>query len=1281
MTNDLLRAELLLETNQALNSIKNFLGSVQSDAQKTGKSAGESIANGINSEAKNLKLGDIIKANLISGFALDAIKGAIGSIGGFFNDQFKSATGLETTRLALNGLLGDSKKAGTVLKEVVKFAAETPFEIPELADTAKLLAGYGVSADNIVPSLKALGDAAAGTGSPIGQLARNFAQIQTQGKAGLIDLRQFAGAGVPIFGQLQKTLGKTKDEIEDMASSGKITSAIVQQAFQDMSKEGGTFFNAMKNQSSSVSGRLSTLSDTLGGLGRKILGLTDTGEIIPNSIFDNASKGIQGLVDGLSNPAFVNFASTIGGSISNAISGITQSLSKVDIGAFSNAITTAFSSIDIGSSLNGLKESFNFALSSQSVKNLLSIIQTTVQSALPFVASLSKAFLEFGSGVLSGLVPTIANFIGAALNGLKVAFEVLKPVIDFITPSLKNLGVTVGIFGGIVAGMVIKQALLNSIMGAWSGVMAFYTAVTTGAIAPTTLLGTAISLLTSPLALVGLAVTALVIIWQNNFFGIQEITYGVINNISTTVQSWWSSFIGFIEPALNSLSLIWNSTLGFLGIAWNDFWNGLASFIQPIWANISNIVNSGIKSIQSFFGGQLGQASNKWISFWSNLVAFVQPAFNTVSGFIQSGLSTISSLFGGLVSIVTPIWNELTNLFNNPIIQTSIGFLNGSIELLKTALGGLGQDANTKQLVATITSQFPVIGQIIGGIVKHIDILKNAFVGFASGIGNIFGSINLSGIFDGLFTLDFGKLSVEFGKVGTAVGNELGKLQLSVPKFFGDIFANLSLPDIDLPFIGNIKIKFDELKTYIGVKWSEITAFFSQSFVMPQFITDLINGAKSLGAEFQKIIPALQQFGSFILSMILPPLTQLGNFIMTTIVPALQQFATWVISNIIPALTALWNFVAPILIPALQIIGAIIGTVIVVAIAAVVIAIGVFIAILAGIVFIIGVVISGISMFVNAVVGFFTGLWTNLVNIWNTITTAISTAWTTISTFITNGLKTLGDIWNNFWTGVWNFVVNIFAQIYLSIWTKAMEIQFYITSWVNLIKAMWTTFWQGVWDKVVEIWTNLVTTVTTKATEVWNSIVKMKDDIIATIQGINLMELGQNMIQSLIDGVKNMAGALASAVGNIVSSALSGAKNLAGGGSGGGGDFVEAKRIAANAQGTKNWKGGLTTVAEEGRELIQLPNGSSFLANALSLLNLPKGTQIYSNLQTEQMIGVGAMANMSLPSTNSIGGNMGNTSNSIDNSQVIDNSSQVVNNYQQQSRFSGFGNNLNFSNR
>ena len=58
-----------------------------------------------------------------------------------------------------------------------------------------------------------------------------------------------------------------------------------------------------------------------------------------------------------------------------------------------------------------------------------------------------------------------------------------------------------------------------------------------------------------------------------------------------------------------------------------------------------------------------------------------------------------------------------------------------------------------------------------------------------------------------------------------------------------------------------------------------------------------------------------------------------------------------------------------------------------------------------------------------------------------------------------------------------------------------------------------------------------------------------------------------------------------------------------------------------NASGTNYWRGGLTSIAERGAELVRIPGQSPFLAQSEMMINLPRGTQILNNMQTRNTLG------------------------------------------------------------
>ena len=105
------------------------------------------------------------------------------------------------------------------------------------------------------------------------------------------------------------------------------------------------------------------------------------------------------------------------------------------------------------------------------------------------------------------------------------------------------------------------------------------------------------------------------------------------------------------------------------------------------------------------------------------------------------------------------------------------------------------------------------------------------------------------------------------------------------------------------------------------------------------------------------------------------------------------------------------------------------------------------------------------------------------------------------------------------------------------------------------------------------------------------------------------------------DGIKSafdaVVGGLKSAISGVVSfftDKWNGLKNMVSKGLGAVGNFLG---FGKNAAGTNYWSGGLTTVAERGAELIQMPGKPAFLAEHEMLLNLPRGTQILNNRETK----------------------------------------------------------------
>ena len=187
-----------------------------------------------------------------------------------FNQQMEKYT------TGFTNMLGSAEKAQTVLNQIKQDAARTPLNVDSLVQANQLLISAGVSAGEARSTILALGDAVSATGGGsevLSRMAANLQQIKNVGKAASIDIKQFAMAGIDIYGVLADYTGKSTAEVQGMT----ITYDLLTAALKKASEEGGRYYNAMETQSQTLSGRIETLKDNWSQLlGTLTKGLTET---------------------------------------------------------------------------------------------------------------------------------------------------------------------------------------------------------------------------------------------------------------------------------------------------------------------------------------------------------------------------------------------------------------------------------------------------------------------------------------------------------------------------------------------------------------------------------------------------------------------------------------------------------------------------------------------------------------------------------------------------------------------------------------------------------------------------------------------------------------------------------------------------------------------------------------------------------------------------------------------------------------------------------------------
>lgn len=222
-------------------------------------------------------------------------------------------------------------------------------------------------------------------------------------------------------------------------------------------------------------------------------------------------------------------------------------------------------------------------------------------------------------------------------------------------------------------------------------------------------------------------------------------------------------------------------------------------------------------------------------------------------------------------------------------------------------------------------------------------------------------------------------------------------------------------------------------------------------------------------------------------------------------------------------------------------------------------------------------VISGIAAYIRVYVAIWKAIFKGVAivfkAIWQGIKAVVSVVMAVISTYIRVNIA------------IWKAIFRTIGIVAKAVW--------------NAIKAAALALWNGLKSGITAVGSFFKSTwegIKGAATAVWNAI-KSAFDTVA------------NGLRSAIDGVVNYFKGKWNDLKSMVSSGLGKLGGLIG--------------IGGNYTGTNYWSGGLTTVAERGVELIQMPGKPAFLAEREMLLNLPRGTQILNNRETRSNLRAG----------------------------------------------------------
>ncbi len=494
---------------------------------------------------------------------------------------------------------------------------------------------------------------------------------------------------------LNKRLGTTSDQLEDMATEGTMTIEDLKAAFIDNIDEIEAGFG---NVQYSITDALTVIRSKWG------LWLAQTNETL-------------GITDGIGRfmvSAFNNVISVLN-RVRNAVTWLGDKLGGVDKLFRLIAITAAaaFAVFNFSKITSGLS-SISKLLTTINVKTLAII------AIIVLLALLVEDFINFMQGNDS--------LIGSLLEKAGVDVEAVRQTIINAWNAIKSFLLSVW------------DAIKKACSAVWGGIKDFFKEhgdeIKAGLLAAWNVIRSVLTAVWNVIRTVALAVfgdlqefwrqhgeeikNALVTAWNT----IQSILVGVwnvIKTVATTIfgglQSFWQKHGEQITEALvnvwniikNVLTAVWTiiSTIArtiFNGLKafWDTWGNTILTAISGVWEVIKAVFSTAFNVIADLFAVFAALFSGDWGALWENVKQLV------------------SDIFGGIVNIVSTILSAVWNVISS-IFTTIWNFISGVAQNIWSAV----TTAFTNILTGITTTVTNIKDAIVNGFTAAIDWIKS----------------------------------------------------------------------------------------------------------------------------------------------------------------------------------------------------------------------------------------------------------------------------------------------------------------------------------------------------------------------------------------------------------------------------------------------------------------------------------------------------------------------------------------------------------------------------
>nr|UWI30871.1 MAG: hypothetical protein [Bacteriophage sp.] len=667
----------------------------------------------------------IAQGTVMAGIFSKLGSAALGAAEGFISSGIEYNAQIEKYTTGFTNMLGSAEAAQQVMSQIQEDAAKTPFDVASLTQANQYLISAGENASYARDTIMALGDAVSATGGgndELNRMSQNLQQIANTGKATAADIKQFAYAGIDVYGILADYTGKSTTEVQKMT----ISYDLLTQALQAASEEGGRYYNSMDTQSQTMNGRVSTLKDNVkqlaglmtgdlsSGIGVAIGKLNDMVVAAQEAYKLDGWSGLIGEITGLTTVIDKAKSSAVG------LKAVFDALKSGEIGIFHgdwDAVYQKAFNNDYQNKKAGKKDTNYWKEYGERLKKQYGIKETNSSSITtsPSGSSTGKKSRSSGSksttetvisSISSTATTTAQNALGAVTTSIQTLTEKVKDSAGKIKDRITETTTTTGkeMVNGVATTFKQVETKVN---GTVTKVTKTYDDMSKS------LLGT--------------------------FTNVSETT---VDGITTKVQQAVEKYADDSEHIKKTVT----ETGQRIGENGAETYEKIITYIDGVQDKVtetSTLIDKSVKGTQNRIDQQLSEASGQ---LDKGIFGLVKSAFSDAKNGDWAGLG---------LDFVNLIWGEvsqgqrdvISKWLTDALTAVNEGYFSGGIGKAFDIFQKLFSDGGVKSDIDGVTNSVKAFGEIIDGLAKSGGVggalgnIVQSFSGMAGGITSALGTI------------------------------------------------------------------------------------------------------------------------------------------------------------------------------------------------------------------------------------------------------------------------------------------------------------------------------------------------------------------------------------------------------------------------------------------------------------------------------------------------------------------------------------------------------------